>query len=142
MVGSGEEYERLVFAVYQLGLTNEVKFIGKKEHHEIPNLMASHDVYIQYSVQEGFCNAVIEAQAAGMLCIVSDAEGLSENVLHEKTGWVVTKRQPELLAEQILSTITMDQELLDKIRVTAVQRVTNNFNLEKQKIEFEQFYSM
>jgi colanic acid/amylovoran biosynthesis glycosyltransferase len=77
-----------------------------------------------------------------MLCIVSDAEGLSENVLHEKTGWVVTKRQPELLAEQILSTITMDQELLDKIRVTAVQRVTNNFNLEKQKIEFEQFYSM
>jgi colanic acid/amylovoran biosynthesis glycosyltransferase len=142
MVGSGEEYERLVFAVFQLGLTNEVKFIGKKEHHEIPNLMASHDVYIQYSVQEGFCNAVIEAQAAGMLCIVSDAEGLSENVLHEKTGWVVTKRQPELLADQILSTITMDQELLDKIRVTAVQRVTNNFNLEKQKIEFEQFYSM
>ena len=77
-----------------------------------------------------------------MLCIVSDAEGLSENVLHEKTGWVVPKRQPQLLAEQILSTITMDQELLDKIRVTAVQRVTNNFNLEKQKIEFEQFYSM
>jgi colanic acid/amylovoran biosynthesis glycosyltransferase len=142
MVGSGEEYERLLFAVYQLGLTNEVKFIGKKEHSEIPKLMASHDVYIQYSVQEGFCNAVIEAQAAGMLCIVSDAEGLSENVLHEKTGWVVTKRQPELLAEQILSTITMDQEMLDKIRVTAVQRVTNNFNLEKQKIEFEQFYSM
>ena len=142
MVGSGEEYERLVFAVYQLGLTNEVKFIGKKEHHEIPNLMATHDVCIQYSVQEGFCNAVLEAQAAGMLCIVSDAEGLSENVLHEKTGWVVPKRQPQLLAEQILSTITMDQELLDKIRVTAVQRVTNNFNLEKQKIEFEQFYSM
>jgi colanic acid/amylovoran biosynthesis glycosyltransferase len=141
MVGSGEEYERLVFAVYQLGLTNEVKFIGKKEHNEIPNLMATHDVYIQYSVQEGFCNAVLEAQAAGMLCIVSDAEGLSENVLHEKTGWVVPKRQPQLLAEQILNTINMDKERLDKIRFTAIERVKNEFNLEKQKIEFEHFYS-
>jgi colanic acid/amylovoran biosynthesis glycosyltransferase len=141
IVGSGEEYERLVFAVYQLGLTNEVKFIGKKEHHEIPNLMATHDVYIQYSVQEGFCNAVIEAQAAGMLCIVSDAEGLSENVLHEQTGWVVPKRQPQLLAEQILNTINMDKERLDKIRITAIERVKNEFNLEKQKIEFEHFYS-
>jgi colanic acid/amylovoran biosynthesis glycosyltransferase len=142
MVGSGEEYERLVFAVYQLGLSNDVKFIGKKVHSEIPKLMAVNDIYIQYSVQEGFCNAVLEAQAAGMLCIVSDAEGLSENVLHEQTGWVVPKRQPQLLAEQILNTINMDKERLDKLRFTAIERVKNEFNLEKQKIEFEQFYSM
>ena len=141
LVGEGEEYERLVFAVYQLYLSNEVKFVGKKEHSEIPKLMAAHDIYIQYSVQEGFCNAVLEAQAAGMLCIVSDAEGLSENVLHEKTGWVVPKRQPQLLAEQILTTINMDKEQLDKVRITAIERVKNEFNLEKQKTEFEHFYS-
>ncbi|MBK7870836.1 MAG: glycosyltransferase family 4 protein [Saprospiraceae bacterium] len=49
------------------------------------------DIYLQYSIQEGFCNAVLEAQAMGLLCIVSDAEGLPENILHGQTGWVVPK---------------------------------------------------
>lgn len=141
IVGSGEEYERLVFAVYQLGLTNDVKFVGKKEHSEIPKLMATHDIFIQYSVQEGFCNAVLEAQAAGMLCIVSDAEGLSENVLHEKTGWVVPKRQPLLLARQIEAVYNLPQQKLKGIADTAVSRVKQDFNLEKQRNEFLTFYN-
>jgi colanic acid/amylovoran biosynthesis glycosyltransferase len=140
LVGEGEEYERLVYAAYQLGLTNEVKFVGKKEHSEIPQLMASHDIYIQYSVQEGFCNAVLEAQAAGMLCIVSDAEGLSENVLHEKTGWVVPKRQPNLLASKIETIYNSSQAALLKISKYASERVLQEYNLELQKKRFIQFY--
>jgi hypothetical protein len=35
----------------------------------------------------------------------------------------------------------MDKYFLDKIRITAMERVKNEFNLEKQKIAFEQFYS-
>jgi colanic acid/amylovoran biosynthesis glycosyltransferase len=141
MVGSGEEYERLVFAVYQLGLSNDVKFIGKKAHSEIPKLMAVNDIYIQYSVQEGFCNAALEAQAAGMLCIVSDAEGLSENVLHEKTGWVVPKRQPQLLARQIEAVYNLPEQKLKGIADFAVSRVKLDFNLEKQRNEFLTFYN-
>ena len=140
LVGEGEEYERLVYAAYQLGLTNEVKFVGKKEHSEIPQLMASHDIYIQYSVQEGFCNAVLEAQAAGMLCIVSDAEGLSENVLHEKTGWVVPKRQPNVLASKIETIYNSPQAALLKISKYASERVLQEYNLELQKKQFIQFY--
>jgi colanic acid/amylovoran biosynthesis glycosyltransferase len=140
LVGEGEEYERLVYAAYQLGLTNEVKFVGKKEHSEIPQLMASHDIYIQYSLQEGFCNAVLEAQAAGMLCIVSDAEGLSENVLHEKTGWVVPKRQPNLLASKIETIYNRPQAALLKISKYASERVLQEYNLELQKKRFIQFY--
>ena len=130
----------MVYAAYQLGLTNEVKFVGKKEHSEIPQLMASHDIYIQYSVQEGFCNAVLEAQAAGMLCIVSDAEGLSENVLHEKTGWVVPKRQPNLLASKIETIYNSPQAALLKISKYASERVLQEYNLELQKKQFIQFY--
>lgn len=142
IVGSGSEYESLVYNVYQLGLINEVNFIGKKEQSEIPNLMSSHDMYIQYSVQEGFCNAVLEAQAAGMLCIVSDAEGLSENVLDEITGWVVPKREPHLLAEQIIKTINTELAILNNIRDTAIERVNKEFNLELQKAAFDHFYSI
>ncbi len=140
MVGTGIEYERLVYAAYQLGLAQEVHFMGKLPHTEIPHLMATHDVYIQYSVQEGFCNAVLEAQAAGMLCIVSDAEGLSENVLHNQTGWVVPKRNSPLLAKQIEAIYHLPHQNLMEITFNAVSRVKSNFNLEKQRSEFLKFY--
>ena len=140
MVGTGIEYEKLVYAVYQLGLAQEVHFMGKLPHAQIPHLMATHDLYIQYSVQEGFCNAVLEAQAAGMLCVVSDAEGLSENVLHNQTGWLVPKRNSPLLAKQIEAIYHLPHQNLMEITSNAVSRVKSNFNLEKQRSEFLKFY--
>ena len=91
-------------------------------------------------MQEGFCNAVLEAQAMGKLCIVSNAEGLMENVLHEKTGWVVLKNSPHLLAEQIKKVLLMDEQSKRIISKNAVERVKKEFNLEKQQMEFLEFY--
>ena len=48
---------------------------------EIKISLNNSDVYLQYSVQEGFCNAVLEAQAMGLLCVVSDGGALPENVI-------------------------------------------------------------
>src|SRR5690554_1651123 len=89
IVGEGKDYERIAFAAYQLGLSENIEFLGKLPHGEVKEHLQTADIYLQYSVQEGFCNAVLEAQAMGKLCVVSNAEGLSENVLHDKTGWVV-----------------------------------------------------
>ncbi len=140
IAGTGAELERLIYAAYQFDLTEEVKFIGVITHEAVATHMATSDIYIQYSVQEGFCNAVLEAQAAGMLCVVSDAEGLSENVLHEITGWVVPKRQPELLATQLETLIKLPETILKSTSERAVNRVIDEFNLEKQQNAFEAFY--
>ena len=44
---------------------------------------------------------VLEAQVMGLLSIVSDANGLPENIIHNYTGWVVPKMAPKLLANCI-----------------------------------------
>ena len=100
VVGSGIEYERLVLVVNQLKLTNKVKLVGYIPHDDIVSLYEKADLYIQYSLEEGFCNAVLEAQSMGVLTIVSDASGLSENIVDRKSGWVVPKRDPMLLAKK------------------------------------------
>ena len=141
IIGEGEEYERICFAAHQLGIGENVSFIGKLPHADVKNAMEKADIYLQYSLQEGFCNAVLEAQAMGLLCIVSDAEGLPENVLHGQTGWVVPKRQPKLLANQILEILEMPEEKRQVIKETAIERVRKDFNLEKQKLEFLDFYN-
>ncbi|WP_026753214.1 glycosyltransferase family 4 protein [Sediminibacter sp. Hel_I_10] len=141
IIGAGEEQERLVFAAYQLGVLESVKFLGQLTPKAIREQLAQSDLYLQYSIQEGFCNAVLEAQAMRLLCVVSDAEGLSENVLHNKTGWVVPKRQPSLLADQIMNILKLSKAEQQKIKTTASRRVQEEFNLSKQQIEFEQFYA-
>jgi colanic acid/amylovoran biosynthesis glycosyltransferase len=140
IIGDGPEYERLVFARHQLGLQNEVVFWGKLEPKEIKEKLSLTDVYLQYSIQEGFCNAVLEAQAMGCLCIVSDAEGLGENVLDEITGFTVEKRNPKLLSGIILDVLALPTEEKQKMRENAMNRVYKEFNLQIQKQKFIEFY--
>ena len=66
LIGEGEEYERLCFAAYQLGIRDKVSFKGKMSHSEVKKAMEQADIYLQYSLQEGFCNSVLEAQAMGL----------------------------------------------------------------------------
>lgn len=140
IIGEGKEYERIAFAAYQLGLTERVQFLGKLPHAEVKRELEKADIYLQYSIQEGFCNAVLEAQAMGKLCVVSNAEGLTENVLHGETGWVVPKYSPYLLAEQIKKVLLMEEGEQARFSRNAMERVREEFNLEKQTKEFVDFY--
>lgn len=140
IIGEGPERERLIFTAHQLGIGDRVSFVGKKTQSEIVAAMHTHDFYLQYSVQEGFCNAVLEAQAAGMLCIVSDAEGLHENVLHNETGWVVEKRQPEKLAKRIIETLQLSESIKNAISHNAAKRISTTFTLKEQASKFEHFF--
>lgn len=140
IAGTGSELERLKFAVYQLGLEEEVIFKGKLNHEEVAKEMREADIYLQPSIQEGFCNAVLEAQAAGCFCIVSDAEGLSENVLDGVTGRVFKRRDVNAMAEVILDVIRLSSESRAKMVLAAQKRVQNNFSIDEQIRKFEQFY--
>ncbi|HPF12435.1 MAG TPA: glycosyltransferase family 4 protein [Flavobacteriaceae bacterium] len=138
--GSKKEMERVIFAVQQLDLVHEVSLTGKLIPSEIKHYYERCDIYLQYSISEGFCNAVLEAQAMGLICIVSDAGGLSENVIHQKTGWVVPKMHPNLLAVQIWNVLQMPQAVLMEVTDFAKERIKTHFSIEKQQKEFVAFY--
>ena len=140
IIGEGEQFEQLSFQIHQLNLTDCVHLLGKLSPEEVQKQLKEATIYLQYSVSEGFCNAVLEAQAMELLCIVSDAGALSENVIHNQTGWVVPKRSPEELAENIARVINLSLEEKNSIRNKAKNRVQKEFNLEKQQQEFINFY--
>ena len=141
IVGEGNDYERIAFAAKQLEVLDEIQFKGKLNQEFVIDEYKKADIYLQYSIQEGFCNAVIEAQSMGLLCVVSDAEGLSENVQNNKTGWVVSKHKPLALANKIIEVINLLDIEKKEISETAVKRVNNNFTLREQQHKFVKFYS-
>ncbi|MES2812684.1 MAG: glycosyltransferase family 4 protein [Bacteroidota bacterium] len=140
IIGDGSEKEKLFFAVHQLGLTNNVTFTGKLSPEKVKEQLETTDIYLQYSLQEGFCNAVLEAQAMGLLCVVSDAEGLSENVLDGVTGFVIPKRNPIYLANKIAEVYKMSASEKDIMTQNAITRVQTEFTLSKQIEKFIAFY--
>ena len=141
IVGDGIEYERLALAIDQLNLTNNVQMVGYVPHSKILSYYKEADMYIQYSLEEGFCNTVLEAQSMGILTVVSDASGLKESVNNHVTGWIVPKRDPILLSEKIKEIVSLNHKELDKIRNNAVKRIRKKFSLESQEYQFNKFFN-
>lgn len=140
IIGEGSEYNALQKQIEKLQLTPYIKLLGKKDHETIILEMQQTDIYIQYSVSEGFCNAVLEAQSVGLLCVVSDGGGLPENILQERTGWVVPKKNPTLLAQSIMNVIHLPHSDKERISKAAQDRVRKDFNLNLQRQRFKAFY--
>jgi colanic acid/amylovoran biosynthesis glycosyltransferase len=141
IVGTGPEEERVKYAAFQLGLKDNVIFPGKKKHDEVAEILKSCDIYLQPSVDEGFCNAMLEAQAAGCLCIATEAGGLKENIVDGITGWLVPKRDPEAMAEKILEINRLPEKEKDSVRKNAIERIKTDFSLDNQIRKFAAFYT-
>ena len=142
IIGSGRMRDELLFSIYHLGLSKCVTLLDYIPHEDVYEHLRNAHIYIQYSLSEGFCNAVLEAQAMRCLCVVSDGGALPENVLHEKTGWVVPKESPKALADKIIEVIRLPEKEKKKIRKNARQRAVTEFNLQKQQKEFVEFYTL
>ena len=140
IIGSGKYYEAIKFLIHQLGLSSKVQLIGQVNHKEVIEKMKTSDIYIQPSIQEGFCNSVIEAQAMGLICIVTNAEGLSENIIDNYTGIVIPKRSSKEIVEAIKKVLSMDKRKVIEKRRNARNRVENLFCLEKHQESFKNFY--
>ncbi len=70
LVGDGKDYEKLHRIVEQNDLIDYVTFWGRTERPE--EVMNGLDCIVMPSLAEGFPISLIEAQAAGLPCVVSD----------------------------------------------------------------------
>lgn len=70
LVGIGTEMDRIKEKVNKRGLSDCVIFAGLR--NDIPALLAAMDVFVFPSLYEGLPVTMIEAQAAGLPCFISD----------------------------------------------------------------------
>lgn len=70
LIGTGKLENQIKERVYSNGLNKNVSFLGNRS--DIPELMSIMDVFIFPSFYEGFPTALLEAQATGIKCVVSN----------------------------------------------------------------------
>lgn len=69
IAGDGELKDELMTYSIELNVCDEVDFLG--ERSDVNRLYQCSDIYLQPSLNEGFGIALLEAQAAGLLCMAS-----------------------------------------------------------------------
>jgi colanic acid/amylovoran biosynthesis glycosyltransferase len=140
IAGTGGHAAALGSARGQLGLGGDVFFLGGVSPSEVRSQMNWADVLLHAAVSEGFCNAVLEAQAMTLPVVCTDAGGLPENVVEGETGCVVHARDPEALAAR-LAMLARQPELRTRMGKAGRARAETRFRPAAQIDAFERLYS-
>lgn len=70
LIGTGEKFEQIENKIKESGYEQKVKMF--KSRSDIPQIFKSMDVFVFPSLFEGLSVSMVEAQAAGVKCVVSD----------------------------------------------------------------------
>ncbi len=103
-------------------------FTGYLSGEELATAYASADIFAFPSTTDTFGNVVLEAQASGLPCVVSDEGGPRELVEDEVNG-LITKAKSVGDFTRALQRLVEDRELLDRLRDNAYAAVKDrNWN--------------
>ena len=70
LTGQGGLFDRMKVLADELGIANKIQFLGIRD--DVEALMQAMDVFVLPSLYEGFPITLVEAQAMGLKCLVSD----------------------------------------------------------------------
>lgn len=129
LVGDGPSTDEYKQQANQLGIANKVEFVGRVPHTEVPNELAKLDIYVALSRldSESFGVAIIEAGAAGRPVVVSDAGGLPEVTLQDKTGLIVPRENPQAAADAI-EKLVLNPELRCELGLAGRKHVASTYD--------------
>lgn len=84
--GGGSLLDELTRCVNNLGLDDCVRFAGRLDNDDLPEVLAGHDVYLSASLWDGASLSLLEAMAMGLFPIVSDIKANSTWLEHGSDG--------------------------------------------------------
>lgn len=99
-IGTGEMEQEVHAYAEKIGVKQRVLFLGKRD--DVPDLMQAADVFLLPSFYEGLPIVGIEAQAAGLPCVMSDCITKEVDVTGNVT-FLSLKEPKELWAETVLT---------------------------------------
>ena len=131
LVGAGSEMQAVQQKVKALGLGADVIFTGVR--NDVANLMQAMDVFVFPSLYEGLGIVLIEAQAAGLPCVVSDTipqeAYLTDLVTAEKLSSSVEKWAEKILKKRDFPRTDRRDEI-----------AAHGFDITTEAVKLQEFY--
>lgn len=129
--------EALLREVSSRGLEQHVHLAGERK--DAVAILASSTLAVHPSHEEGFSNTILEAMAAGKAVVATRTGGTPEAVIDGETGLLVPQRDPEALANALL-TLLRDSGSARAMGRAGRQRVLDHYSVGKMVAAMEQTY--
>jgi len=121
LAGSGPLQERCVRQAADLGISDQVLFLGEVPFQELPGVFAAADLKVISSDYESFCFAAIEAMSTALPVLTTDC-GWVPRLVDDGAGQVVPVNDAEALAAG-LKQLADDPSLCKRMGATGRQQV-------------------
>lgn len=138
LIGEGKEREALQETINKLQLTNDF-FIVDPEGDDAKYLKAF-DVFVMSSIKEGLPYILLEAMAAGLPIVVTEAGGIPEMIKNHENGLMVAQKNPEQLAAAIQG-ILENKSIAKELGEQARKALEEKFGLEEMVRKTEKNYA-
>ena len=119
LLGDGKLRKEIEALAKQKGIVENIKFWGRR--NDIEQILQAIDVFVAPSLFEGFGIVVLEAQAAGLPCVISDRYP-SDILLTDLVQHLSLNKSPEYWAKQILMSA-------EHVRKTAINQKLAKYDL-------------
>ncbi|PSL35982.1 N-acetyl-alpha-D-glucosaminyl L-malate synthase BshA [Chitinophaga ginsengisoli] len=136
LVGDGPDRPAIEAMCRDMHLCGDIRFVGKQE--QLEDVMSIADLFLLPSEYESFGLAALEAMAAEVPVISSNAGGLPEVNIHGKTGYLSPVGDVDSMAEHALR-LLQNEELLASMRKGALEQA-QRFHIDNIIPQYEALY--
>jgi N-acetyl-alpha-D-glucosaminyl L-malate synthase BshA len=137
LVGDGPERPRAIERAEELGIEQQVTFLGK--HASVDELLRCCDLFLLPSESESFGLAALEAMACGSPVVAARTGGLPEVVAEDVAGHLLPVGDVEGMADAAAS-ILSDNAKWRRLSAGARQIAVERFAAERVVPVYEAFY--
>lgn len=100
LVGGGNDMPKIQAKAQELGIAERVRFLGVRS--DVADLMQAMDVFVFPSLYEGLPVTMVEAQASGLPCLISDKVPSECIITDGLTEVIPLSESPDTWAKKIL----------------------------------------
>lgn len=137
IVGEGSLVEELKERAKKNNIFDNILFTGKRR--DIPEILASINIFVMPSIAEGFPNALLEAMAMGKPIVTTEVGGIPEIVKNGFNGLLVPPRDTVSLSKAIKELISNDR-LAAKLGQAARDLVHDNLSIKAIAQKWQSLY--
>jgi glycosyltransferase involved in cell wall biosynthesis len=112
-IGDGHLLEKQIQDLWQHSIKKKLRFLGHQNRLEIRNAMASNWLYISAASSDGTSISLLEAMAAGMICVTTDFPSNREWIEHSINGFTFPNGDSKALASliELISSLSLEEKL-------------------------------
>jgi len=137
MAGDGPERGPAEMLALELGVSEQVTFLGKQDHVE--RLIPTTHVMLLPSELESFGLAALEAMACGVPPVATRTGGLTEVVTHGRDGFLEEVGDVRAQAARVVALLT-DNALYDRMAAAARETAQTRFDAARIIPLYEAYY--